>query len=301
MPVKKIGVIINPSSGGGSTLRRWPEFENMLNFGGFQITSYISTSETDFRVHARAFAARFRHIAVCGGDSSLTIAAEELYQQKFNGELAFLPAGSANDIVLDIREQRAPRSKTLWLGELSAGRLQKDFIGQANWGLGVVVNRWVGAILSRMPFLRRAQNLLGILSIIFARLFGCEAVHAEIVLDKEKISGHFSILLVTQIRHWASGLRFAPAADWYAPEFEVIAIRRCGFLRLIRIILAAKTGSHLQYPEVLTAKSRNVRLVFSEPVAVQIDGDILRQDGTEVHQAQYKLKKRKSTFTLTGS
>ena len=94
MPARKIGVLINPASAGGRAVKAWPEFESLLAAGDFEIVSYTTSSETDFRVHARAFAGRFDIIGICGGDSSLTIAAEELFSAGFDGELVDgLPKG----------------------------------------------------------------------------------------------------------------------------------------------------------------------------------------------------------------
>jgi diacylglycerol kinase family enzyme len=300
MPKRKIGVLINPASAGGRAVRTWPEFESLLRAGEFEIVSYTSSSETDFRVHARAFAARFDTIGICGGDSSLTIAAEELFSAGFDGELIFLPAGSVNDIVLDIREQRAARRSKLWLGEITAGSTRKNFIGQANWGLGVTVNRQVGWLLRSMPFLRPLTGLIGFLAIIFNHLMRRDAVRASIQLDSENIQGEFSIILATQIRHWASGLRFAPNASWYAADFSIVTIRRCSLVKLIRILLAARTARHLEFPEVEMHVSRRVKIALETAAAVQVDGDILRHDAGELRVTEYRLAKKKSRFVLSS-
>lgn len=300
MPVRKIGVLINPTSAGGQAVRTWPEFESALVTGGFDITSHTTSSESDFRSRTRAFARRFSTIGICGGDSSLTIAAEELCSAGFRGKLVFLPAGSVNDIVLDIREQRAQKAQNIWLGEVIAGSTSKHFIGQANWGLGVTVNRQVGAMLGSMPFLRGATGLIGFFAIVVGHLLRRDIVQARIELDHKTLEGKFSVILATQIRHWASGLRFAPHADWHAPVFEIVTIRRCGLLRLIRILLAARTARHLQFAEVELHSSRRVKLTLNSAAAVQVDGDILRDAAGELRLSEYDLLKKKSRFVLSA-
>lgn len=301
MPRRKIGVLINPASAGGRAVKTWPEFESLLTAGEFEIVSYTTSSETDFRVHARAFAGRFDTIGICGGDSSLTIAAEELFSAGFDGELIFLPAGSVNDIVLDIREQRAARTGTLWLGEIATGNNRKDFIGQANWGLGVAVNRQVGSLLRSMPFVRPLTGLIGFFAIVLSHLLRRDVVRGTIQLDSVNLNGEFSIILVTQIRHWASGLRFAPRADWYAADFEIVTIRRCGLLKLIRILLAARTARHLEFSEVELHQARRVKVSLESSSAVQVDGDILRDDAGEIRSSEYRLAKKKSRFVLSSA
>jgi len=298
--MKKIAVVINPTSGGGRMLKEWPRIEAELIATGHAVTGHISSSEADFRAKTRAFARRFSALGICGGDSSLTIAAEELAAAKFRGELRFLPAGSVNDIVLDIAAAQRESKKYLCLGELATENFSKLFIGQANWGLGVVVNRWVGKVLKTLPALRRFQQTIGTLSIILAHLLRREKVMATLQIGNRLLSGHFSIVLVTQLQHWASGLRFAPDASFYAPEFQVVTVRRTGLLKLIRIILAAKTGQHLKFREVEVSQAREVHLHFAKAAAVQIDGDILRFSGREVTGHNFRLSKLRTQIKLSA-
>ena len=297
--VKKTAVLINPHSAGGRTLALWPKMRAQLEADGQLITSHTSASEADFRTQTSQFAKKFRSIAICGGDSSLTIAAEELAAVKYTGELRFLPAGSVNDIVLDIREQSREKRRAVYLGQIMAGNAHKTFIGQANWGLGVVVNLWVGKTLQTLPILRPLQNFIGTLSIILAHLLRRECVRLTIHADAQQRSGIFSVVLVSQIRHWASGLVFAPEASYLKPEFQVVTIRRCGLTRLIKIILAAKNGGHLRFPEVESYLAREIEIFSEKAIGVQIDGDILRDRGKEIQHRSFVLKKKKSALSLT--
>ncbi|HNL11788.1 MAG TPA: hypothetical protein PKM44_14830, partial [Turneriella sp.] len=111
----------------------------------------------------------------------------------------------------------------------------------------------------------------------------------------------YSIILATQIRHWASGLRFAPQADWYAPVFEVVTIRRCSLVKLIRILLAARTARHVDFPEVEMHQSRRVKVSLASAAAVQVDGDILRDVAGELKGLEYRLAKKKSRFVLSSA
>lgn len=303
MPKRKIAVLINPHSAGGRAVKVWPAYREQLIATGYAISAHNSRSEADFRAQVRKFAQRFAAIGVCGGDSSLTIAAEELLAVGFRGTLAFLPAGSANDIVLDIREQRGigKSKKQLYLAQLTTGESKKIFIGQANWGLGVAVNRHVGALLERAPWLRPLTNLCGFLAIVVTHLLRRDVTTVTIATESEKINGVFSVVLATQIRHWASGLRFAPIADWYAPEFTLVTIRRCNLVRLLRIIAAARSASHLQFPEVAVYRARQLRLDFATPQPVQVDGDIVHDSsGKEYKSTTYMLKKQSSRFVLAA-
>lgn len=287
-----LGVIVNPSSAGGHSLVVWRKL-------GLTVPHHISSSEQDFRAKVREFSRRYKTIGVCGGDSSLTIAAEELLAVNFSGKLQFIPAGSVNDIILDIRENSESKATAAFLGNLVAGNAAKFFIGQANWGLGVVVNRWVGKTLHTLPFLRPLQNFIGTLSIIIAHLLRREQVTLSIKTGKEMVHGTYSVVLVSQIRHWASGLLFAPHASYLRPDFQIVTIRRCGLFRLIKIILAAKNAGHLGFLEVESRLAREIEIVSETAISVQIDGDILRDGVKEIRQREYRLHKKKSALRLS--
>lgn len=295
---KKIAVVINPSSAGGRSLAIWPQYRHDLETKGYEITEHTSVSETDFRETVKLFARKYKSLAVCGGDSSLTIAAEELLGAGYRGELLFLPGGSVNDIVLHIREQHAA-GKNIFLGEVSCVEDTKQFIGQANWGLGVVVNRWVGKTLRALPFLRPMQNLIGFFAIVFAHLLRREIAEAEITSDKNVRRARWSIVIVSQIKYWASGLTFCPQASYQLPEFEIVTVERCGLFKLIRIILASKNGGHLRFPEVSSRLARSVSVKLEKSLAVQVDGDILHGAAGEVRTSHYTIKKHKTRFTLS--
>lgn len=209
----------------------------------------------------------------------------------------FLPAGSVNDFVLEIAGQQRKLSP-IYLGVLEAAGIEKQFIGQANWGLGVVVNRWVGKTLKTFPFLRPLQNMIGFLAIVFAHLTRRETVRATVETDDEKESGSYSLILVSQIVHWAGGLRFCPDASYLRPEFQVILVKRCGLVKLLSIILAAKKARHLEYPEVSSMLARTVAIRPEKPQSVQIDGDILHAAGAELKSCEFMLRKLRSAIAL---
>jgi hypothetical protein len=184
------------------------------------VTGHISSSEADFRAKTRAFARRFSALGICGGDSSLTIAAEELAAAKFKGDLVFLPAGSVNDIVHRYRclAERAGEAALSGRTQYSTGG--KQFIGQANWGLGVVVNRWVGKVLTTLPALRRYQQTIGTLCIILAHLLRREKVMR---LCKSATGCSAAIFLSYSSRSCNTGLRVSgspPMPIFTHPSFR---------------------------------------------------------------------------------
>ncbi|MCX7631781.1 MAG: diacylglycerol kinase family protein [Turneriella sp.] len=282
-------VLLNPSAGGGRALRRWQYFSQQLG----NSTCYVSKSESDFRDAVRRLARNHRRIAVCGGDSSLAIAAEELAAVAFRGELLFLPAGSANDIARHL--SAAKKTGNVYLGRIQSDASTRIFLGQANWGMGVIVNRQLAAVLSRLPFLRAVTSGIGFCAIVANHLMAKEVVVAEIQAGKEKLCGQFSSIVVSQIRYWASGMLFAPGADWHSTVWQVVAIRRCPLLRFLRILWAARQGQHLYFPEVAALMATRVEIRCQKVQWVQCDGEV----PDELAGTHFFVTKRPSGFRIT--
>ena len=68
---------------------------------------------------------------------------------------------------------------------------------------------------------------------------------------------------------------------------------------MLKIILAAKQGRHVDFPEVTRQLARSVELRVERAEAVQIDGDILRSATGEVKALRYTLKKTRTQFRLS--
>jgi len=186
-----------------------------------------------------------------------------------------------NDFALEFRG-----AGPIYLGQLNGSKL---FLGQTNWGLGVVVNRWVGKILRALPFLRSLQNPIGALCLIAAHVLRRELVCAEINIDGKKISGTYSIILVSQIKHWAGGMYFCPAADAYSPKFQLVLVERSNLIGLLRNINLGKVGK-------LTAHEGNrITIKLQKPQSAQVDGD-LTAPAMEFHSSKIKTQ-----FSLRSS
>ena len=297
--------VINPSSRGGTVYTIWPALLEKLQARYGKIHYAFSDSEMDFRKLVRQFAALSPVIAICGGDTSLTIAAQELVRENFDGELMFLPAGTHNDLIADIQIKNlnlTPHCELIVLrGESRDAETQLAFIGQANWGMGAIVNYRVKRWLSRFPILRGVTGFLGLVAIIVSHLQKKDIVSAKITTDAEMIEGEFSIVLIGQIYHWSGGLKFCPSALGEKGQLHLVAISRKGLWSFLKMVMSAKTGRHLQRSEVKVFQTRTAMLEFKNRVMTQIDGDVMQDaSGAVLRFDQFQCSKIQTKFELTA-
>ena len=296
-------VVVNPSSRGGTVYTVWPAILEELQARYSKIHYAFSSSENDFRKLVRQFIKLSPVIAVCGGDTSLTIAAQELQRENFSGELLFLPSGTHNDLIADIRLNNpnlTPQCELVVLhAESRETETRLEFIGQANWGMGAIVNYRVKRWLTRFPFLRSMTEFLGFIAIIVSHLRKDDVVSAKIKTDSQTLEGDFSIILVGQIYHWSGGLKFCPSALCNKGQLHVIAISRQGLWSFLKMVMSAKSERHLKRPEVKTLQTQTARFEFKSRVMIQIDGDVVQDArGAVLRFDEFTCSKIQTRFNL---
>ena len=196
-----------------------------------------------------------------------------------------LGLGSSNDITREfglepleraVAALKLGRTKTVDLGCLKQGsKTLRYFLGQANIGLGVAVNKYVDGLARRRPWLARRQTLAGTLGI--TRAYRKQQVPLNLAIQSTEgtIKGSFIVAVFSNTRYWATGKLIAPQAHPDDGRLDVCVIEKCSFLRLARINSLAKTGRHGRAPEVRLLQSAEFTVSSPAGFNIQADGEII--------------------------
>jgi diacylglycerol kinase family enzyme len=169
--------------------------------------------------------------------------------------------------------------KAIDLGCLEQGnKVLRYFLGQANVGLGVEVNRYVDGLTRRRPWLARRQTLAGTLGIM--RAFRKRRVPLELTIQSKEgsIKGVFVVAVFCNTRYWATGKLIAPQARPDDGRLDACLIEKCSFLRLARINSLAKQGRHGRAGEVRFLQSKEFTVISGMACNIQADGEIISID-----------------------
>ena len=292
VPEDKIIILFNPSAGKGKALKSKGRLERLLKTWQVPFELIVTASEENLRALTRECAGRHRAVAGAGGDSTFQIMIEEIVRSEAEVDFGLIALGSSNDVAREFglhslgkacQALKRRRKRSIDLGAVEHdGEILKYFIGQANVGLGVYVNRYVQEISERRPRLASFQGLAGTLGIIRSYRRKEVPLSLSVRAGEQKKDGSYVVANFSNIRFWASGKTLNPAARPDDGRLDGCLIGRCSFLRLAQLAFLARKGRHVGAPEVEFLRGPVYEIAAEQEFEVQADGEIIGGSGTPV-------------------
>ena len=283
--MKPMLVLFNPSSNQGRAAGKRGILQAALNRAGLEHAFVVTQSVGHLRRMAREAGRDYKIIVGAGGDSTYSIIAGEITAGRTDAVLGMIPLGSSNDVPREFGLERMDRAvqalkegrtRAIDLGVVRAGgSVLGCFLGQANVGLGAVVNRRVARMAERRRKTARRQWAAGYLA-VRAALWSREVpLRLDIKDGGPAYSGKVLAAVFSNIRYWATGKIIAPKARTDDGLLDLCLIKPCRFLRLAEIYRLAGKGRHGRLRQVEFRQAGVFRLRSEVPMEIQADGDIL--------------------------
>ena len=283
-------VIVNLTSAGGTTHKRWPQIEAGLRQQGLRFRSAL----TEGPGHAIELA---RQAAEGGADLVISVGGEGTLNETVNGlmgpigeipphiEIGIIPSGTGNDFVRTLGIPRDPldacrylacaESRVVDLGEISfeaeGHQVLRYFVNVAGLGFDseVVdrVNRSSKALGGTIPYLRG----LAVTALTYRNPY----LHLE--LNDQVIEGRSKSIVVCNGRYFGGGMLVAPDAE---VDDGVLNVVHFGDITNLEFLLQSPKvykGTHVDHPLVETYKARRIRIESERATLVQADGDVVGQ------------------------
>jgi len=287
----KLAILLNPSAGGGRAGRSRERLEKLLKDQALAYNLIVTENEEQLKALALRLAAEGRTIVGAGGDSTFHLIINEIMAAGGRAPFGMLGLGSSNDITQEfglepleraVAALKRNRTRLLDLGCLKqGGKILRYFLGQANMGLGVAVNRYVDGLARRRPWLARRQTLAGTLGIM--RAYRQRLIPLELAIRGQEgtAKGSYVVAIFSNTRYWATGKLIAPQARPDDGRLDACLIEKCSFLRLARINTLAKSGRHGRAPEVRFLQSAEFTMTSPAAFDIQADGEIISFDARQ--------------------
>lgn len=230
----------------------------------------------------KALGAGATTIIVVGGDGTCSRVAAAIVKAGSECRLGVVPAGSGNDFAKTLGVSDYPPADIAELverGETSAidiGVVDGHyFLNSCGFGFDASVLE----ATKRVRFLR--GDAVYIYSAL-AQLFTYRGI--SVSADGAAVSRGRNTLMVTVSNgQWLGGaFRIAPQASVTDGELDVGFFSDSNIFQRVRLFAGAFRGTHLGMPSVKTSKARSITLTFSEPPAMEIDGELFRARSTSV-------------------
>ena len=282
---EEIAIIFNPGAGKGKATKEREKLEGLLKNYGISYNLFESKNLEHIRELVKEKSKNHKIIVGAGGDSTFQIIVDEIIRSDLNNIFGLIALGSSNDIAkefnLDTLEKACLALKRMRIKKIDVGYVKEGseiisfFIGQANIGLGVFVNKYVEKFTRKSPFLGKRQILAGTLGVINSYLSKKIPVSLSIKADDRETYGHFLLVVFSNIKYWATGKKINPYALVDDSKLDCCLIKYCDFPRLIQITVSAKKGEHIKTKEVSIIQSSSFKVSSEIPFEIQVDGEIL--------------------------
>ena len=285
MTTGALSVLFNPSAGQGRALGQRGRVESRLREHGVVFDLVVTRNEDELRSLARAHGRKYGTVVAAGGDSTFHIVANELLATGSAARLGMIGVGSSNDIDrefgLDSLDRacgalRAGRTRRIDAGRIvRGGEIRRYFLGQANVGLGAMVNAYVADLARKRSRLAAHQTLAGVLGTLKAYRSGRLPVTLEVSGGDREVHGGFVLAVFGNTRYWATGKNIVPDAKPDDGVLDACLVEACPFARLTRIAVLASRGAHGRAKGVSFLKAAAFDVSGPVPFEVQTDGEIL--------------------------
>ncbi len=279
---KHVVISVNPTAGRGSAARHTERLAVLARREGMQVEILSDLAQVSQRANELHDQRRLRALVGVGGDGT----AAELANRTSPGvPLTLLPAGTSNLSARQLGLTERPRDA---LRTIMAGRTVRLDAGSACGRLFLTMLGcgFDAEVVRRLHDLRR-QSAGGNISYwtylkpIFEsiRKYEYPEIRAQFVDECGEPPGgrHESFVarwaFAFNLPRYGWGVRFARRASATDGFLDFVAFCRGGFWPGLRYLAAIEMGCLERLPDCLCRRARRIRLVSSEPVPYQLDGD----------------------------
>jgi YegS/Rv2252/BmrU family lipid kinase len=271
-PEMPLALLVNPSSGGGRSLKLLPRVEQALDERR-AVFRVQRTKGLEHGVDQALGAIEAGEMpVVVGGDGLIGAIGGAMAGSET--PLGIVPAGRGNDLarVLGIPEEPEQAVETLLDGEprrIDVGEVNgKRFLGIVSVGFDSEANR----VANETQFLR--GNLVYAFAAI-RTLVRWKPGRFTVRVDEERYRFTGYSVSVANSKAFGGGMFIAPDAELDDGEFDIVVVGEMGKLRALSMMPKVFKGSHVEEQEVQVFRARHLELSASRPYPIYGDGEHL--------------------------
>jgi YegS/Rv2252/BmrU family lipid kinase len=267
-----LALLVNPSSGGGRSLKLLPKIEQALD----ERRAVFRVQRTKGLEHG----VRQALGAIEAGEVPVVVSGDGLVgaiggaMAGSETPLGIIPGGRGNDLarVLGIPEDPEQAVDLLLAGEtrrIDVGEVNgKRFLGIVSVGFDSEANR----VANETHFLR--GNLVYAFAAI-RTLIRWKPGRFTVRVDDERYRFTGYSVSVANNKAFGGGMFIAPDAELDDGEFDIVAVGEVGKLRFVGNLPKVFKGTHVAEEEVRVFRARHLELSASHPYPIYADGEHL--------------------------
>lgn len=274
--MKRVKLIINPSSGRQLIEGRIDQLSKLLLDDGYIVGKYFTEKKDDaFHETIRTCQGDWDMIIACGGDGTVNEVAAGIAESENKLPVAILAAGTVNDFAnyMDIPSrindffQMIKREKII---DIDLGMVNnKYFANVAAGGLltnvGYQVQPEAKAILGRL-----AYYFVGLKELLIEEI---EPINVKFESQEYSNQEDILLFLISNSSSIGGFKKLAPDADVADNLLDVVILRDSDIAELANIFINLLRGEHINHPNVEYFKTKKIKITSNSQVPLDIDGE----------------------------
>jgi diacylglycerol kinase (ATP) len=274
--MKKVKIIYNPSSGRQTTERRLDRLCKLLLNDGYTINKFITQKKNDaMNETIKTCKEEWDLIIVSGGDGTVNEVATGIVKGEKKIPVAILSSGTVNDFANYMKIPQNILSffemiKREDIIDVDLGMVNDDyFVNVAAGGILSNVGYQV-PVESKMVLGRMAYYLEGLRELTLQNL---ESIKLNIESDEYTKNEEILLFIISNSSSIGGFKKLAPKADVLDGLLDIVIIKKSGVQDLANIFFNIFSGEHINHPNVIYFKSKNIKLSTEKVIPIDIDGE----------------------------
>ena len=274
--MKKIKIISNPSSGRQSMDRRLERLIKLLLDDGYTLNKYETQKKNDaMNETIKACKEDWDIIIVSGGDGTVNEVAKGIVMSENKIPVAILASGTVNDFA---NYMKIPKEVNEFYNMIKRFETVSVDLGKLNDSY--FVNVAAGGILSNVGYqvLPEAKLVLGRMAYYLEglreiTLQGINPINLKIESDEYNGTEDVLLFLISNSSSIGGFKKIAPKADVLDGLLDIVIVKKSDVGNLANIFFNIFSGEHVNHPNVIYFKSKNIKLTTTDDVSIDIDGE----------------------------
>ena len=281
--------IINPTSGNGSSRKKWPQIKSLLESYKFDFDFAFTKHENHSpELLQRAIENGILNIICVGGDGTLHNIVNGILNQSIAPSseinIGVIPIGTGNDWVKThnipndfekaIQIIKNGNKKTQDLGKIEFLNEDKKSVYFNNLaGVG-----FDGFVVSKVHKYKHFGALAYLAGSVLG-LFSFKNFKSKLVVDGKEISSKTLMVLVGLCNYSGGGMQLTKEANPFDGLFDISIAKNIGKLDIIKNLTKLFNGKIVNHKKVETLKSNAISITIDEDELpfIQADGELIGQ------------------------
>lgn len=272
--MKQAVLVFNPLAGRRAVPAQLAYLVERFQRGGVLVQPYCFSADSAGGLVDLLHRGRYDFLAAAGGDGTLNSVANRLLKNNLDLPLGIIPSGTSNDLArcLNLPSTLTGCLEVILAGntrEIDAGLIDHQIYFLSTCAGGLFVNSSFNANLG-------LKKYLGPLAYYFEALREASSIRTfdlRITLDGRAFQEQVVLFLVSNGKNAAGFSNLIDDADLSDGLLDVLLIRQCSHLELLRLLYQAFNGIGLSGDCVVKLKGKHCVIESSRDVQLSIDGE----------------------------